>query len=523
VEPSAKSSRPARRIRLAVGAALAAAAVLPYLGVAGHGFLYFDDPEYVTGNPVVRQGLSWDGVRWAFGTFAVANWHPLAWLSHLLDVQLFGLDAGAHHAVNVALHALNAVLLFAALARLTGSTWRSALVAALFAVHPLHVESVAWISERKDLLSTTLGLAMLWAHARQAERPGPGREALVAAFLALSLLAKAMWVTAPFLLLLLDVWPLRRLERGGRPAALVLEKLPLLVLSAAAAVLAVVAQSRFGALESLERLGPGARLANAAVACASYLAKTLWPASLAAWYPLPAGGQPAAAVALAVVVLAAVTLLAAATVRTVPAIAVGWLWFLGTLVPVIGLVQVGSQAMADRYTYLPLVGVFLAMVWGGEALLRRAGPLARRAALAAVACALAALAAVTVRQAGFWVDQETLFRHALAVTPESGKAHLLLSQAIAERGDFPGALRHAREAARLDPWNPRAQKNLGYMLYRVGLVDDAIVALERAVALQPGWAEAHGNLAVAYGRAGRFDDAAREMARERALRGGGAR
>jgi hypothetical protein len=495
----------------AVAGALALGTFALYAQVGTHAFLQYDDDLYVTANAAVRAGLTWSGVRWAFTSLDAFGWQPLTWLSHMLDVQLFGLDAGAHHLVNAAIHAANAALLFAVLAHLTGATARSAVVAALFAVHPLHVESVAWLAERKDLLSTAFGFLALAAYARYVARPSAARYACVVAALAASLAAKPMWVTAPFLLLLLDVWPLRRF-RDGRAGALrlVLEKVPLVALVAASSAVAVVAQARGGAVTSLDRLDLASRVANVTVAYVRYLGKTVWPSDLAAFYPMPEGGPGLLAVAGSAAVLLALTGAALAAVRAMPWIAVGWLWFLGMLVPVIGLVQLGSQAMADRYTYVPAVGVFVGVVWTlAEVGARRVA--VRHAGTAAAAVTITALAGLTVRQAPLWRDQETLFRHTLAVTGPNPRAHHILSQALGEKGAYPEAVVHAAIAAQLDPANPRTHKNLGYLLYRAGRVDEAIAALERAVALQPDYAEAHANLAIAYGRKGWVDRAAREM------------
>jgi tetratricopeptide (TPR) repeat protein len=514
----AGASRLTRRL---LAAAVALAALALYAKVRAFGFLPYDDSQYVWENPVVRQGLTWRGAGWAFRTLFFANWHPLTWLSHMLDVELFGLDAGAHHLASAAIHAANAGLLLLVLARMTGAPWPSALVAALFALHPLHVESVAWVAERKDVLSTLLGFLMLGAYGLYARRPGAAAYLLVLLCLALSLMAKPMWVTAPFLLLLLDAWPLQRWE--GSPLApdarcpasprlplrhLVLEKLPLLALSAGSSAITAVAQQRGGALTTVELYGPGTRLANAVLSYARYLGKALWPADLAAFYPFRPEG--ALAPLAAAVLLAAVTALAISRARSMPWLLVGWLWYLGTLVPVIGLVQVGSQAMADRYTYLPLVGVFLAAAFGLERAATRF-PRARAAVAAATVLGLGALAAAAHFQIAHWRDQESLFRHSLAATGQNARAEHLLSQGLIAAGKLEEALPHAAAAARLDPENARAHRNLGYVLYRLGRVDEAIAALERAVALDPDDAEAHGNLGIAYGKRGRLADAMREM------------
>jgi tetratricopeptide (TPR) repeat protein len=508
--------------------AAAAAAVLAVLTFAlfaragGNGFLFFDDDQYVTANPVVRAGLTADGVRWAFSTFFLSNWHPLAWLSHMLDVELFGLAPGPPHLVNAGLHALNAALLLLLLARASGAVGLSAVVAALFAVHPLHVESVAWVSERKDLLSTSFGFLFLAAWGWHAHRPSWRRHAVALLLLAASLLSKAMWITAPALLLLLDWWPLQRVDapwapRDPRcpalprlpPRALLLEKVPAAVLSLAVAGVAVVAQARGGALNSLERLPVADRLANATGSLVAYLGLAAWPARLSAYYPIPplSTGRALAAAAL----LLAVTAVAWSLRRRMPWVAVGWLGYVIMLVPVIGVVQVGSQGMADRYTYVPLTGVFVAVAWTLDAVVRTR---AARAALAgATALALAALAAATWTEIARWHDQVTLFTRAVEVTGGDGRAWHLLSQGFLAEGRYAEAVPPAREAARLDPQNPRAHKNLGYALYRAGRVEEAAAALERAVALDPGYTEAHENLAIVYGRLGRGDEAMREMRR----------
>jgi tetratricopeptide (TPR) repeat protein len=491
------------RGRWLVAAILAAGTFLLYLQVGGFPFVYFDDNRYLSGNPVVRAGLTWDGVAWAFSTFHVSNWHPLTWLSHMLDVELFGLDAGAHHLVNAALHAVNAGLLLLVLARMTGATWRSAFVAALFAVHPLHVESVAWVAERKDVLSTLFGFLALWAYGAYARRLSVLRYLLVVLAFAASLMAKPMWVTFPFLLLLLDAWPLQRLE--GSPLEtdpstpvlrrlalrrLLLEKVPLLLLSAASSAVTVLAQER--AVAGLD-LGLGARLGNAAVAYATYLWKCFWPDPLAVFYPHPKDSLPAWQVAGAVAILVAITSVAVRWIRRLPWLAVGWFWFLGTLVPVIGLLQVGSQAMADRYTYLPIIGVFVAVAWGAERLVAR-WRIPRAVGGAAAVAALAALSAVAWRQIGTWSNHEVLFGHAIAVTPPNGQAHGILSQGLRSQGKLDKALYHAREAVRLEPTSARHWQNLGFSLIDLRLYPEAREALLRAVQLRPEFGIAWANL-----------------------------
>ena len=512
------------RGRWSVAALLMAGTLILYLQVAGHEFLHYDDDQYVTGNGWVRGGLSASGVRWAFTTLQVANWHPLTWLSHMLDVQLFGLDPGAHHLVNAVLHAANASILFLVLAALTGAPRRSAFVAALFAVHPLHAESVAWIAERKDLLSTFFGFLMLGAYVRYARKPRFLRFLPVLACFVMSLLSKPMWVTAPFLLLLLDCWPLRRVEGSpiGTGAArddlprlplwrLIEEKVPLFVLSLLSSAITVVAQSRGGALVPAEMIGFGARLGNAVVSYARYLGKTFWPDPLALLYPYPPGGPPIGQIVGAAGLLVSITAIVMIRVRRSPWLALGWFWFLGTLVPVIGLVQVGVQAMADRYTYLPIIGVFIAVSWEGSRLARELPVRARRILGAVPIAVVAALSVLTWRQAGYWSDQEVLFRHTIAVTEDNGRANLNLSQALGAKGGNDEALVYAAEAVRLEPAYPPAHNNYGFMLYKAGRVDEAIAQFQRAIRIQPDYAEAHGNLGIAYGKKGWKEEAVKEM------------
>jgi hypothetical protein len=511
--------------RWIVALLLAAGTLVLYLQVTGHQFLFYDDDRYVTRNEWVRGGLSLEGVRWALTTFHVANWHPLTWLSHMLDVQLFGVVPGAHHLVNALFHAANAGLLFLTLTALTGAPARSALVAALFAVHPLHVESVAWVSERKEVLGAMFGFLMLRAYARYAKAPRFRNYLPVLLCFALSLLSKPMWVTAPFLLLLLDYWPLHRIEDspvhaaahgtgGGRVrfSLLVAEKIPMFALSILSSAVTVAAQHRGGALVPTEMIGIGPRLGNAIVSYVRYLAKAFWPTPLALFYPFPPGGPPAWQVAAAAALLVLVSTLALFLHRNTPWLPVGWFWFLGTLFPVIGLVQVGSQGMADRYAYLPVIGLWIAVTWEGAYLAARWPARLRRRLSWILVAIVAALSVLTWRQIGYWSDQEVLFRHTVAVTEGNGRANLILSQALGEKGRYREALGYAEEAARLEPMYPPAHGNLGFLLYRAGRIDEAIDRFRRAILLQPDYAEAHYNLGIAYGKQGRVEEAMKEMA-----------
>lgn len=493
---------------VAVPLALVLGTSLLYAGVANHSFLHWDDQDYVSENPHVLQGLSLRAVAWAFTTTWAGNWHPLTWLSHLLDVQLFGPSPGAHHLVNAALHALGALLLYRALTRLTRAAGPSALVAALFAVHPLNVESVAWLAERKNLLSALFWFATLWAYARYVERPGGRRYLAVAALFALSLLAKPMMVTGPLLLLLLDLWPLRRAERAGR---LVAEKLPLLLLSAASSAVTVLAARGSHALAGYAALGLGARAGNAALSYAFYLWKAVLPTGLAAYYPHP-GAPPAwAALGCAAALLALTAAACGWAARSrAPWFTTGWLWFAGSLVPMSGVVQAGSQARADHYAYVPLVGIFVIAAWGGRALLdHRLVPVPVLAGAAAGLLAL--LGTLSWGQLGFWKDQETLFRHALAVTEENARAHELLGLELRRQGRAEEALSELREAARGGPNEPIGWYNLGEQALEMGRLDEAEAALRTALRLDPGRARAWQALGLVEQGAGRPEAALADL------------
>ena len=505
--------------RLLLAAALLAALTLAAFAplAANRGFV-FDDEGYVFGNPQVRAGLAASGLRWAFTTFETANWHPLAWLSHMLDVELFGLDARGHHATSLALHLANALLLFLGLRALTGALWPSWAAAALFAVHPLHVESVAWISERKDLLCTLFGLLAAGAWLR-AVRRGDRRLLLAAAAChALSLLSKPMLVTLPFALLLLDWWPLGRLG-GPRPRAphavsaprlraCLAEKIPLLALSAASAVVTVIAQARGEALRSLAELPLASRAGNSLVAYATYLRQALWPADLAAFYPLRPENLTAAA-AGAALLLAAVTAAAAARARRAPHLLAGWLFFLGTLVPVIGLVQVGEQALADRYTYVPLAGLFVALAWGLRARLAAPAPCRGCTAAAAVA-ALLALAAATAAQTRHWRDAGALWTRAIAVTRGNWFAHNNLGVWRFKNGDNEGAIEEFTRSLEIRPAHVEAIYNRAFALAKLGRLDEAGREARAALAIAPRWVLPRTLLATTLFRAGRWEEARRE-------------
>jgi tetratricopeptide (TPR) repeat protein len=489
-----------------VALALAVLTAFVYWPALDNDYVNWDDVAYGGRAPGVREGLTGRNASRAWTTTEAANWHPLTWLSLQLDAELSGTGPRAFHRTNVLLHAANAALLFAALRALTGSRWRSAAVAALFALHPLHAESVAWVSERKDVLSTFFGLLALWAYAGYTRAPSARRYVLVAALFALSLLAKPMLVTLPFVLLLLDYWPLRRAEgRPLRAAAwpLVREKLPLFALSAASCAATWYAQQ-----QAMAFAGPiplAARAANAAAAYVGYLLKTLWPADLAAFYPHPRGGLTAGAVAFAVVFLALVTAAALNAGRRRGYLAVGWLWYLGTLVPVLGLVQVGKQALADRYTYVPLIGVFLAAVWASADLATT--PVRRRAAAVAAAAVLAVLAVLTWSQAAVWKDSRSLWEHALHVVPDSDVAMLNLGNALEADGDLAGARRLYEAILARSPDDFPASLALANTLRKQGEVDEALRRYARMLEADPANKLVHKWLAPALAEKGDVEGA----------------
>jgi tetratricopeptide (TPR) repeat protein len=498
------------RLNLLIYLTLILATFAVYAQVINFDFVNYDDALYTTENLNVRQGLTTQGLQWALTSRLTGNWHPLTWVSHMLDCQLFGLDSGWHHLHNVLLHALAAVMLCIFLQRATGTRWRSALAALLFALHPLHVESVAWVAERKDVLSACFWFLTLWLYVRYTERPGTGRYLAVVLGFCLGLMAKPMVVTLPLVLLLLDYWPLARF---GRKA--IWEKLPLLGLSGAASAIAYLAQKYAGAVnDAVKALPLEARLANATHSYSLYILKTLWPARLAVFYPYPrdfaflpllAEGFVLAAVTAGVIVLR----------RRAPYLLMGWGWFVVTLVPVIGLVQVGGQAHADRYMYIPMVGLLVMMIWGAAEVLEKLR--AKRLAIPLAAAACLASAVLCWIQVRYWRDSETLFRHALAVTNDNSVAnHNLGSYLMASPGRLSEALPYLENAVRINPDSAPAQTDLGSALGMMGRLPDAIAQLQIAVQLAPDAPRPHISLGTALAYAGRLPEAAAEF--ESALR-----
>ncbi len=474
-----------------------------------HDFVNYDDDLYVYENQHVADGLSFEGVGWAFTTGHGDNWHPLTWLSHMLDGQLYGLKAGGHHFTSVCLHAATAILLFLVLRRMTGALWPSAFVAAVFAVHPLRAESVAWVAERTDVLSGLFFMLTLLAYVRYIRSPfSLGRYLLVLLLYALGLMSKPMLVTLPFVLLLLDYWPLARLrpQAAGSgeppaksPASLLFEKIPFLVLAIISSVITLVVQQR--AVANLEWLPWTARVGNAIVSYAVYAGQTVWPVGLAVFYPHPTGRVGVLNFALALAFLAGVCAVAFALRRRCPYWVVGWLWYLGMLVPVIGLVQVGEQARADRYTYLPQIGLYIMLTWTANAL---PWPARQRRWLLAGAgsIALVALAWSSWLQTAHWRNSESLWTRALARTTGNYVAHNNLGNALAEQGRAVEAATHFRRALEIKPDFAEAHNNLGTVLLEQGRNTEATQQFQKALSIRPGYAEAHYNLGNALAQQG---------------------
>ena len=520
-----------------IGLLLALITLLAYLPASRDGFVNYDDQDYVTENSVVQKGLTWTGIKWAFTTGHASNWHPITWLSHMADCELFGLNPGAHHLVNVLFHTANVVLLLVLLLRLTGELWPGVFVAALFAWHPLHVESVAWISERKDVLSTFFALLTLLAYTRYAKAVTSDRWQvtrtnstlssvtrhpsrfywLALFFFALGLMSKPMLVTLPFVMLLLDYWPLRRLPdykfRIRDLKRLTLEKWPFFLLAAVSCVVTFLDQSqRSGdAVASLELVPLHYRFCNALVSYGLYLLKMVWPVGLAVFYPLSEHltWMLMAATASAVV-LAIISSFVWRAGRARAYLPVGWLWFLGTLVPVIGLVQVGGAALADRYTYIPSIGVFIAVTFGVRDLANRF-QFPKKAIATAAVLILATCLILTENQLRYWHDSETLFAHALAVTKNNHIAHVNLGVALEQKGKLNEALAEYRAAEQLAPELYHIHNNLGNLLDNLGHPNKALTEYREAVLLNPSRPSLHNGAGIVLAELGRFDEAMRQF------------
>jgi protein O-mannosyl-transferase len=510
---------------------LAALTLVCYWPVCSHQFVSFDDEHYLFESGYVAKGLTWSGVTWALQTGYFSNWHPLTWLSYMLDAQIFGMSSGGFHATNLLFHICNSLLLFLLLKSMTLRLWPSALVAALFAWHPLHVESVAWVSERKDVLSTFFFLLTLFSYfryvwERENSRSIPNKASryylLSLLFFMLALASKQMVVTLPCVLLLLDLWPLQRISlKSGHGelvySALVLarEKLPFFILAFAASAVAFAVQKSSGSVSSFEAIPMNLRLANSLFAYVAYISNTFWPVNLAAVYPL-SSHLPLIGVIAAAMFLGAVSAFAVFRIKQAPFLLVGWLWFIGTLVPVIGLIQVGSQARADRYMYIPAIGLSIALIWGVDALCRSWQRRFQVLAVPAIA-GLAALLVCTRVQAGYWHDSEKLFRHAIEAVAGNYLGYNGLGKALDDLGRKEEAIKSWKEALRLVPDYPEAQYNLGTSLLSQGNVVEALPHLEAAVKGTPNNANAHENLGNAYLKMDRLAEATAQYTSAAAL------
>ena len=523
-EPSRPDTRPDWLIALA----LAALTFLLYLPSLNNSFVDYDDHQYVTANPVVQRGLTADGVRWAFTTTRFSNWLPVTWLSHMLDCQLFGTHPAGHHATSAALHAFNAAALFVAVRIMTGGRWVAAAVAAVFAAHPLRVESVSWVAERKDVLCATFFMLALIAYTHYSRRPSGRRYSLVALCHALGLMSKTMLVTLPCLLLLLDYWPLRRFRPGESSrrdlVRLLLEKFPLVALSLISSTWTVLLQSDGGAMWGGRNLSLLDRAANALVSIPRYLAKIAWPADLSVFYPHP-GSWPLWQVLAAAAFILAISVWVLLNARRRAHAFVGWFWFLGMLLPVCGIIQVGLQSMADRYTYLPSIGLLIALAWAVAEWLRDRP---RLQPIGALACAfvVATLAAGSWRQQRHWSNTLALFNHALAVDPDNWLGHNMVGLVYAsngeraiEQGNTPlgldfhrTAAEHLRRSVELNPGHYLSFHNHAWSLYRLGRLDESVEQFRKAIACYDGFAWSHLYLAVALSDLGRESEAAPEFA-----------
>ncbi|MBW2662363.1 MAG: tetratricopeptide repeat protein [Deltaproteobacteria bacterium] len=515
-----KHTTSGHQLSLLISMLLILAILVAYGQASNIDFVGYDDELYVTENLNVQEGLTVKGLNWAFTTFHSANWHPLTWLSHMIDCELYGLNPMGHHWTNLILHMANTILLFIVLKLMTGTIWRSAFVAALFALHPLHVESVAWISERKDVLSTFFGLLMIGAYYRYVKSPVAKNYWMVMVFLSLGLMAKPMLVTFPFVLLLLDFWPLKRFQFENHrlsqsygktsfyfkgSSRLILEKIPLFIPVVVSCVLTFFAQKSGGAVKALEALSLKLRITNALVSYVSYILKAIWPRNLAVFYPHPGNTLPAWQIFGAALVIAVAIFLSIRSSKKYPYMAVGLFWYLGTLIPVIGLVQVGNQAMADRYTYIPLIGLFIIIAWGVPDLLKK---WQYRKIFFGVS-AMIILSTLTVRtffQIGHWKNAITLFENAIKVTENNYKAQNNLGTALGSV-DLDKAIFHYKESLKIKPDYVRALYNLGTALSEDGNYDEAVLYFTKVLKINPKKTDVRNNLANVLFMQGKPDEA----------------
>jgi len=507
------------RSTILLSTALVIITLLVYLKSADNGFLSFDDSDYITGNPPVASGITGNNIMWAFTTTHSANWHPLTWLSHMTDVQLYGMNPRGHHLTNIIIHALSSTLLFLLFFRLTSALWQSFFVAALFALHPLHVESVAWAAERKDVLSALFLFLTLFAYAGFVKEKKTTCYLLTLLLFALGLMSKPMLVTVPLMMMLMDYWPLKRYQQNGsaltaqqlsgRVTALAREKIPFFLCSLLSAIITIYAQGTGGAITNMQTMPPGFRLENSLIAYATYLGKTVWPHNLAVLYPIPAS-YPLWQVSGAVVTVLILTALSLRVVRRYPYIPAGWFWYLFTLLPVIGLIQVGNQSMADRYTYIPHIGIFIIIAWGFSDLTERVRY--RKAITALLASAVLIVSSLlTWQQIGYWKDDFSLYSHTLQVTEGNYVINTNLGTVYQRAGDLDAAIGEYRTAIEIKPDFFNAHYNLGVALATRGDLDAAIREYKTALEIQANDPDAHASLGSALARKGDIHSAMMEF------------
>jgi len=501
------------------------AILIVYWPVRGNSFITYDDDQYVTQNSVVRAGLTLDGIEWAFSFNDAFYWHPLTWISHMLDCQLYGLDPGMHHTTNLILHILNSLLVFVVFRRMSGKRWQSAMVAGLFALHPLNVESVAWVAERKNLLSTLFWMLTMMGYIRYAEHPGKARYVLMVLFFILGLMAKPMLVTLPFVLLLMDFWPLQRIKpeawqkgffkeinlsepsdfQKRTAAGLIREKIPLFIISLISIFLSSLSIQRLGVFLSSESKPVMLRISNALVAYVKYLGKLFWPQNFAIIYPFP-NSVAAWQSLFSLMLLLGLTAIFLTKIKRMPFLIVGWLWFIGTLLPVIGLVQAGFwPAMADRFAYIPAIGVFIICSWSVPLMMEK-WHLRRLFLTAAPVAALLILGVITSVQVGFWRNNITLFEHALDVTQNNYLIHNNLGNAYLRQGQIDKAIGHYSESLRINPNFALTQNNMGAAMLLTGNIDEAIFHFQSALKINPGFLDARKNLNKALAGKNRTSD-----------------
>ena len=512
-----------KAMKIAICIFLVVATLAVYWQIQDHEFLYFDDNQYVTDNLNVKTGFTRESIVWAFTTSHAANWHPVTWLSHILDYQLYGLHPKGHLLTNLLIHIANALLLFTVLLRMTGALWQSGFVAALFALHPFNVESVAWAAERKNVLSTLFWLLTTWAYIRYTEKPTVKKYGWVALFLALGLMSKPMLVTLPFVLLLLDYWPLKRWKADDQVGAspprqsqnqtslsfLILEKVPLLALAVGSSITTFIVQRAGGAVQSADVFPLQERVINAFVSYLSYLQKTVWPSGLSVFYAHPGNSLPIWKGIVSAALLVVFTAWVIRVARRLPYLAVGWFWYLGTLIPVIGVVQVGAQAMADRYAYVPLIGIFIIAAWGLPDFLATWNQREKTPVL--FAGLLAPLMVVTWMQVNHWKNGITLFQHTISVTHdkyrEFARAHNNLGIALKKKGRLIEAITQYKTAIKVNPDFSKPYNNLGNISMITKNFDEAIRYYKESIRISPDYANAYSNLGTVLLQKGEKEEA----------------